>query len=594
MPSLSYYQSKKESYELLVTRQKKAIKKIAFLRLSWFLIGVIGIAMATNTNYWVLGAMLALFIGVFVALLVKHTRALALQEQYKAYVNVYTKECAILNHQFQDYDTGMDFYTEQHPYAKDLDVLGKNSLFQYLNRTFSKQGRHALAQRLLQALPTKKLIEQHQESIQELSKDTEWIESFLAQGILCATNDNDAEKSLAAWAQNNSNHLPNIWKYLLPILVVLNMGIFIISLFGFIPPILFGLYIMIIWGIIGSQAKKINAQHNSLSKQHKHLQNWQQLFAILEQKPFKAARLKRLQSFFNEQETASKAIQHLSKLSQAFDTRLNIFGWLVLNYFLLWDIRQSLRLETWKQQHAQAMPQWFAAVAEIEADISFAMFAMQRGQSYPNIQDTAFAYQAQEASHPLMPKNKCVPNPIDIAQAPCFRILTGANMAGKSTYLRTIGCNLILALAGSAVCAKQMAVSPIQIYTSIKTTDSLAKNESYFYAELRRLQTMIQRLEQGDKLFIILDEILKGTNSHDKAIGSKALVQHLVDLQTSGIIATHDLSLGQLAKDQPRYVHNSCFEVDIVENELVFDYKLRQGISQNLNASFLMKKMRIV
>ncbi|PID88704.1 MAG: hypothetical protein CSB02_01370, partial [Bacteroidia bacterium] len=204
----------------------------------------------------------------------------------------------------------------------------------------------------------------------------------------------------------------------------------------------------------------------------------------------------------------STAIKRLSKLSQAFDTRLNIFGWLLLNYFLLWDIGQSLRLEAWKQRYAQAMPKWFAAVAEIEADVSFAMFALQRGHSYPQIQSTPFAYQAQEASHPLMPNGKCVSNHIDIAQAPCFRILTGANMAGKSTYLRTIGCNLILALAGSTVCARQMSVSPIQIYTSIKTTDSLAKNESYFYAELSRLQEMIQRLEKGQKLFVILDEIL--------------------------------------------------------------------------------------
>lgn len=166
-------------------------------------------------------------------------------------------------------------------------------------------------------------------------------------------------------------------------------------------------------------------------------------------------------------------------------------------------------------------------------------------------------------------------------------------MAGKSTYLRTVGVNMILAMAGSAVCAKELKIKPIQLFTSIRTKDSLARNESYFYAELLRLQSIIEELKSGERLFIILDEILKGTNSKDKEMGSKALVAQLIGLKSVGLIATHDLQLGSLIKSFPESVQNRCFEVDIKEGQLHFDYKLREGISQNLNATFLMKQMGI-
>ncbi len=195
--------------------------------------------------------------------------------------------------------------------------------------------------------------------------------------------------------------------------------------------------------------------------------------------------------------------------------------------------------------------------------------------------------------HPLIPKKVRIDNDVLFPSKKQFYVITGANMAGKSTYLRTVGVNLVLALSGAPVCAKQFKTSILQPFTSIKTSDSLSNNESYFYAELLRLQRIIEALKTGESYFIILDEILKGTNSKDKEQGSKALVKKLISLNAGGIIATHDLQLAELRKSFPENVKTACFEVDIENDQLVFDYKLREGVSRNLNATFLMEQMGI-
>ena len=195
--------------------------------------------------------------------------------------------------------------------------------------------------------------------------------------------------------------------------------------------------------------------------------------------------------------------------------------------------------------------------------------------------------------HPLMPRQQCVVNDADIPQRPYFLIITGANMAGKSTYLRTIGCNYILACIGAPVCCSSLRIYPAHLMTSLRTRDSLANNESYFFAELKRLQQILERLKKGEEMFIILDEILKGTNSMDKQKGSFSLVKQLLKLKANGIIATHDLLLGELKQHFPNEICNYCFEADIQNDELTFFYKLREGIAQNMNACFLMQKMGI-
>jgi len=252
-----------------------------------------------------------------------------------------------------------------------------------------------------------------------------------------------------------------------------------------------------------------------------------------------------------------------------------------------------LRLEHWQTKHNDKLENWFDVIAETEVLSSLANFSYNNPDAeFPRLQDSDNIFKAEKLGHPLISKTDRVDNEVEI-KSKGFSIITGANMAGKSTYLRTVGINLILGMIGAPVCGKGVTLNPIRLYTSIRTDDSLQKNESYFYSELKRLKAIIDELKRGTKLFIILDEILRGTNSKDKHAGSEALLKQLIDLKTAGIIATHDVALGILEKSFPDHIRNSCFEVDIDGSELSFDYKLRDGVSKNMNATILMREMGI-
>ena len=245
-------------------------------------------------------------------------------------------------------------------------------------------------------------------------------------------------------------------------------------------------------------------------------------------------------------------------------------------------------------EHGEDTERWFEALALFDAYCSLGGFAFNHPEYiYPEIADVYFKMEGKALGHPLLRRDICVKNDIEIRKSPWFLIITGANMAGKSTYLRTIGVNYLLGCIGAPVCAASLTLYPARMVTSLRTSDSLASNESYFFAELKRLKMIIDRLQQGEQLFIILDEILKGTNSIDKQKGSLALMKQLVANQACGIIATHDLALGELEKEFPNQIKNYRFEADIQDNELTFSYQLREGIAQNMNACFLMKKMGI-
>ncbi|MCF8366649.1 MAG: hypothetical protein K9H16_12750 [Bacteroidales bacterium] len=261
---------------------------------------------------------------------------------------------------------------------------------------------------------------------------------------------------------------------------------------------------------------------------------------------------------------------------------------------MLWDILQARRLENWRNTHRDDVEEWFEILAYFDSLSSLACFWYNHpGFVLPEPQEKQFLLEAKDCGHPLLKAATRVDNPVSFAGWRNFIIVTGANMAGKSTYLRSVAINFILAMTGAPVCATQFAFSPAGIFTSIRTRDNLLESESYFFAELKRLKAIIDKLESGEKLFIILDEILKGTNSKDKQEGSKALLKQLIRFDSAGLIATHDLTLGALIDEYPANIRNKRFEVEIKNDELDFDYKLKDGISQNLNATFLMKKMGI-
>ena len=361
-----------------------------------------------------------------------------------------------------------------------------------------------------------------------------------------------------------------------------------------LPGSFFNLFIVGSMLVAYAPSKQVNRIYNEVNKLESLFKGYAELLRMTEQTPFTAAPLQELQAtLMHEQTSASQAIRQLSRYIGGLDQRFSLAG-IILNVLILRDIRHALLIEKWKATYGTQLGQWFDTLAQVDAYNSLGGFAFNHPDYvYPHLSDHYFSIEGKELGHPLLDRKRCVRNDIHLPKAPWFLIITGANMAGKSTYLRTVGINYLLACVGAPVFAKEFTLCPAHLVTSLRTSDSLTGHESYFFAELKRLQMIIQRLQQGERLFIILDEILKGTNSIDKQKGSLALMRQLVAQQACGIIATHDLVLGDLEKEYPEAVKNYCFEADIKENELSFSYQLREGIAQNMNACFLMRKMGI-
>ena len=321
--------------------------------------------------------------------------------------------------------------------------------------------------------------------------------------------------------------------------------------------------------------------HHQVDQLEHLFSSYADLIHYTEKISFKCAGLQQLQNAFcNSSCPASKALKELSRHIGALNQRFSAIG-VLMNILFMRDTRRAIALEVWKHDYGKEMIQWLDALAEWDAYYSLGQFAFNHPDySYPTIADSYFKMEGEALGHPLLSREICVKNDINIPQSPSFLIITGANMAGKSTYLRTIGCNFLLACVGLPACAKRLTIYPARLVTSLRTSDSLASNESYFFAELKRIKMIIDRISKGEELFIILDEILKGINSIDKQKGSIDLLKRFVAEGTCGIIATHDLILGTLENEFPDKVKNYCFEADIVNDKLSFTYKLREGVAK--------------
>jgi DNA mismatch repair ATPase MutS len=274
--------------------------------------------------------------------------------------------------------------------------------------------------------------------------------------------------------------------------------------------------------------------------------------------------------------------------------RLNVFVFFFLNSFLLWDARQMLALNAWKQKHTNDINNWFLAIASTEVSISIAILHFnQPNFCFPTISPTHFEFKATNLGHPLIQSNKCVSNNFSQNGTGNIALITGSNMGGKSTFLRSVGINSVLALMGAPVCATEFTIANVELMSSMRIADNLAESTSTFYAELKKLQVIIEAVKQQRKVFVLLDEILRGTNSFDRHTGSKALIQQFIKQNAVAIIATHDVELAALENQFPTAMHNYHFDVQVANEELYFDYKLKNGICTSLNASILMKKIGI-
>jgi len=590
----SFFQKQVDDYSAQLFSVKQTIRKTSILRISVFLITVLGIYLASSTNGWMVLGISMIGLSFFAFLVIKHVRLFQKKTRLERLLQINKNELLLLVRNTKNQLPGTEYLSVEHPFAVDLDVFGEGSLFQLLDRSATQRGRDLLAEGLLAPDLSSDVILKRQQAIAELQQIPLWRQEFQAIGTAEKT-DKLAIDNLLRWSGIETGlwNKP-IYKILIVITPLLGLGTVVLINLGILSFGAFLMFLLLPLIVLGSKLSTINREHDLLGKKTELLGKYATLFEKIESQNFHSELLKKEQlNLSTSASPAALAFKQLRAISKAFDYRLNILIGIPLDIFFLWDILQLMRLEKWKKTYGKEMPHWFDALSKVDDLCSFAGFAFQHTEAiFPDLIND-FGLEGKNVKHPFIATQKCVGNPINIQSWAQFQIITGANMAGKSTYLRTIGVNLLLAMCGAPVLADRFVFKPVQLFTGIKTSDSLQDGESYFFAELKRLQEIIQRLEKGEKLFIILDEILRGTNSKDKQKGSRALLRQLIRLGASGLVATHDLALGGLADDFPENIVNKRFEVEIENNQLVFDYQLKEGISQNLNATFLMKKMGI-
>ena len=588
------YQQRRDEFFGSLDKVSQTIRQVSLLRISVFLSGIISLYFATTVSAWAVMADASVFVVSFVAVIIWHTKLHSHRDEIERLLKINENELLALDKKFGQFDPGTEFLNPDHPFASDLDIFGEGSIFQYISRTSTFIGKMKLADWFLNPEKDAAKIKNQQESVADLKGRLEWRQNFQSIGMWLNETSDD-KTGLMDWVKKPADFDKPIFTVLIWIMPFLSAFVVYLAISGVISPQLFTIYFMIPLFIAFSQVKKVGQKHELVSQKTDLLKKYSRLFRSIESEIFSTTSLKnQKENLFTVSETASKAIHKLYKIVNALDSRLNIFGWIFLNYFFLWDILQSRRLDRWREIHSKNLEKWFETLSCFDALNSLACFGFNHpGFVFPKPVDDAFILKAENCGHPLILENSRMDNPIELEGWKQFIIVTGANMAGKSTYLRTVAVNFILAMTGAPVCASKFVFSPAEIFTSIRTRDNLLQNESYFFAELKRLKAIIDELESGKQLFIILDEILKGTNSKDKQMGSKALLKQLIRFNSTGLIATHDLSLGSLIDEFPENIRNKRFEVEIENNNLVFDYTLKDGISRNLNATFLMKKMGI-
>ena len=574
---------------------KKQIFRISMLRLALFIAGIAGLYFFFNQTTLLIICICLTFLPLFILVKI-HNRFFIRKEWLETQARIIQEELQALSGDYSSFEDGKEYVNPEHPYSFDLDIFGRRSLFQSINRTCTFFGKNRLAKWLQNHLHEKTSIEKRQEMVREISEHTLFREQFRVAGLVHHGQSSDGEK-IQAWSQSPAQYLHAGWvKAFIWGVPVINSLLLITSLAGWTSfswlGLSFGIFLVLSFGII----KRATYIQETYGKQLKSLNGYARLIALAKAENWKSAGMQELMERFNlNGQSPVQALQQLSKELDRLDLRNNQFLYVLLEGSIFFQLQEIVRIERWKVRYGQHISEWLETVGELDALCSLGTFAYNHPQyTYPELTEKPFCFLATQMGHPLMPASQCVKNDATIPSRPFFLIITGANMAGKSTYLRTIGVNYLLACIGAPVCCERLKLYPNQLITSLRTSDSLSDNESYFFAELKRLKRIIDLLNQGQQLFIILDEILKGTNSMDKQKGSFDLIRQFMQLKANGIIATHDLLLGSLIKQFPEEIRNYCFEADIKENELTFSYKLREGVAQNMNACFLMKKMGII
>lgn len=586
------YTSREAGFRASAERLQKMADRLSIARLTAFIGGLILFAVLLSVSVVAAVTALTLALFLFAWLVIRYETAEKSRKRFIYLTEINKLESKCIGGDFSAYKTGEEYIERDHPYSYDLDIFGKASLFQYICRTTSKPAADLLAEYLSAPASVEEIL-LRQGAAADLQKMTDWRQELMTLGYSNAGAGNSPQP-LLNWLDTDNLFVNRralqvaVW-----ILTLAALTAIALVITGFPAAILAPVFtINFIFYFLHN--KKIAALHSSVSRSSDLLMVYSSTVKLIEENRFSAAKLNGLQAVFAGARPASSIIRRLSALVNRLDSRLNVLVSIPLNLFFFTDIHFCLALEKWKNENSEKIPKWFAAMAEFEVLSSLGTMAFNNPEwVMPKISEEFFILMAEKMGHPLIPSDRRISNDFETSGGGRTILVTGSNMSGKSTFLRTCGINTVLALAGAPVCASSFTVSNVKIHSSMRISDSLEENISSFYAELRRLNSIIKEAETNPKVFLLLDEILRGTNSNDRFTGSVALIKQLTGYGTVAMVATHDLKLAELSEEMPGKIDNYHFDVKISGEELFFDYKLTPGICTSMNASILMKKMGI-
>lgn len=579
-----FYKKQLLEHTLLLEHAKNRHRIFTALRLFTFLAIIFSLYFIGWKNYLLL--ILVVEVALFLYFVNKWLDCKLEKEKQELFIVINNQELNLLKGDWSSFSSGYEYKSANHPFANDMDLFGTKSVFQYINRTVLPLGSTRLAETLGFGAKNKTL---NQQMILELSEQIEWVQRFIVESKVFLKDDK-RQQSLVTLGELDFGKTGFLFlRWLLPLV---SIGSIVLYNFDFITSpqiVLIGIVVLTIIGVkikvtnklmhlVSNRSEKINALINQLKQ-----------FNLLELKSEEGKKYK--EALFGSS-GIYEGLSELIEIKKRSEFRMNVLVGVLLNYLFAWDFHLLVKAVEWYKKYADKLEDWEEKLAEIEVWTSGAIYNFNTDNTCIASNNEKNEFEIIALRHPFVVKEKQIPNDFILKEDESFLITTGPNMAGKSTFLRSVGLAIISANAGFPILADSCAIPEVNLYSSMRTSDDLTVESSYFHAELTRLRFIMDAIEEKGNVFVILDEILKGTNSKDKEIGSAGFLEKLNRVGAKGIIATHDLSLTELAKDKK--FKNVYFDSTIENEELSFDYKIRDGVCKNMNASFLLKKMKLV
>lgn len=588
---LQAYQTKAGILQQEITQLKGVINKYSVLRLGVFAVAILTVYLLFDYGLVAVAITGMVMLIAFLILVKIQFKKQAVYQFKVSKLKLLQNEIGIVNGEKNIYSNGNEFTHPQHPYTDDLDVFGPNSVFSYINRCATLSGNKLLSN-FLKDTASKVTIEERQEAVQELTLHEVETLDFRTRlfnldtkqvGLLTHFFNELLTKELSFSKASGINLIT----LLTPIL---NISLLIVAI----------VFNGVFWSVLGLSLlfsgvaallfkSRIDVIHQHISESAEVLQSYSENLKWMEETEWNSTLLKNITKTIKKKPSLNSEIKTLSKILTNLNYRLNPIAGIFMNLFFQWDLRCIKRLEVWEAKNQKQLINGFEALAQFEALISLAVLDQNHPDwIYPKISES-YHFKGESVGHFLIDQQKRVNNDFYLAPQVTIDVITGSNMAGKSTFLRTIGVNMVLAYTGAKVCASVFETSIFKLISYMRIKDSLADQTSTFKAEIDRLKMILDFTLAHQDSFVLIDEMLRGTNSRDKYLGSKVFIKKLIAQETPGFIATHDLQVAELEKDYPKQLRNFHFDIQLEKGEMFFDYKIKKGECKTFNASLLLK-----